>query len=88
MYECSCGWKVQADINGGLNLYEKAFQISPLKGSSGRVARPAVVSSVYCGAETPAFRPGEERRLDYSRVVSSPQNLDKQEFRRFCQRIA
>jgi len=46
------------------------------------------LSSVYCGAETPAFRPGEERRLDYSRVVSSPQNLDKQEFRRFCQQIA
>ncbi|MER3403470.1 MAG: hypothetical protein C4337_09350, partial [Armatimonadota bacterium] len=40
------------------------------------------VSSVYCGAETPAFRPGEEHRLDSSRVVSSPQNLDKQEFRR------
>ena len=27
------------------------------------------LSSVYCGAETPAFRPGEERRLDSSRVV-------------------
>jgi len=52
LYVCSCGWKAQADVNGALNIYERAYQVSPvvtgvartLKGSSGRVARPAVVS--------------------------------------------
>ncbi|KXG78413.1 hypothetical protein AN618_04800 [Fervidicola ferrireducens] len=44
LYACSCGWKAQADINGALNIYERAYQVSPVKGSSGRVARPAVVS--------------------------------------------
>ncbi|MER3581247.1 MAG: transposase [Patescibacteria group bacterium] len=44
LYVCSCGWKAQADVNGALNIYERAYQVSSVKGSSGRVARPAVVS--------------------------------------------
>ncbi|MGI9951295.1 transposase [Moorellaceae bacterium AZ2] len=44
LYICFCGWRAQADVNGALNIYERAFQVSPVKGSSGRVARPAVVS--------------------------------------------
>ncbi|WP_428837352.1 hypothetical protein [Thermacetogenium phaeum] len=44
LYTCSCGWKAQADVNGALNIFERAFQVSPVKGSSGRVARPAAVS--------------------------------------------
>jgi len=44
LYACSCGWKAQADVNGALNIYERVFQVSPVKGSSGRVARPVVVS--------------------------------------------
>ncbi len=44
LYRCPCGWTVQADVNGALNIYERAFQVSPIKGSSGRVARPVVVS--------------------------------------------
>jgi putative transposase len=44
LYSCSCGWKIQADVNGALNIYERAFQVSPIKGSSGRVARPVVRS--------------------------------------------
>jgi putative transposase len=48
LYTCSCGWKAQADVNGALNIYERAFQVSPVKGSSGRVARP-VVRSFHLG---------------------------------------
>jgi putative transposase len=44
LYRCPCGWTAQADVNGALNIYERAFQVSPVKGSSGRVARPVVVS--------------------------------------------
>ena len=44
LYACSCGWRAQADVNGALNIYERAYKVSPVKGSSGRVARPAVVS--------------------------------------------
>jgi putative transposase len=44
LYTCSCGWKAQADVNGALNIYERAFQVSPVKGSSGLVARPVVRS--------------------------------------------
>jgi hypothetical protein len=44
LYRCPCGWTVQADVNGALNIYEQAFQVSPVKGSSGRVARPVVLS--------------------------------------------
>ena len=44
LYRCGCGWSAQADVNGALNIYERAFQVSPIKGSSGRVARPVVVS--------------------------------------------
>jgi putative transposase len=43
-YRCPCGWTAQADVNGALNIYERAFKVSPIKGSSGRVARPVVVS--------------------------------------------
>ena len=45
LYRCPCGWMAQADVNGALNIYERAFQVSPVKGSSGRVARPVVLSS-------------------------------------------
>jgi IS605 OrfB family transposase len=44
LYRCPCGWAAQADVNGALNIYERAFQVSPVKGSSGRVARPVVLS--------------------------------------------
>lgn len=44
LYVCFCGWRAQSDVNGALNIYEKAYKVSPVKGSSGRVARPAVVS--------------------------------------------
>jgi putative transposase len=44
LYRCPCGRTAQADVNGALNLYDRAFQVSPVKGSSGRVARPVVVS--------------------------------------------
>ncbi len=44
LYVCSCGWKAQADVNGALNIYERAYKVSPVKGSSGRVARPVAVS--------------------------------------------
>jgi IS605 OrfB family transposase len=44
MYLCSCGWKTQADVNGALNIFERAFKVSPMKRSSGRVARPVAMS--------------------------------------------
>lgn len=44
LYRCSCGGTAQADVNGALNIYERAFQVSPAKGSSGCVARPVVLS--------------------------------------------
>lgn len=44
LYRCPCSWVCQADVNGALNIYERAFQVSPTKGSSGRVARPVVLS--------------------------------------------
>jgi len=44
LYRCCCGWTAQADVNGALNIYERVFQVSPVKGSSGRVARPVVLS--------------------------------------------
>ncbi|WP_240610785.1 RNA-guided endonuclease InsQ/TnpB family protein [Ammonifex thiophilus] len=44
LYECSCGWRAQADVNGALNIFERAYEVSPVKGSSGRVARPVVLS--------------------------------------------
>jgi IS605 OrfB family transposase len=34
-YSCSCGWKVQADVNGALNIFERVFQVSPVRRSSG-----------------------------------------------------
>lgn len=44
LYVCSCGWRAQADVNGSLNIFERAYEVSPVKGSSGRVARPVVLS--------------------------------------------
>lgn len=41
-YHCSCGWRVQADINGALNIFQCAFQVSPLR-RSGAVAAPVVL---------------------------------------------
>jgi transposase len=35
---------VQADVNGALNIFERAFQVSPVRRSSGRVARPVAMS--------------------------------------------
>jgi len=35
-------------INGAPNIYERAFQVSPVKGSGGRAARP-VVRSLHLG---------------------------------------
>lgn len=43
LYRCECGWQVQADINGSLNIFEKQFKVSPIR-SSGCVAQPVVVS--------------------------------------------
>jgi transposase len=37
--------KAHADVNGAFNIFERAFQVSPIKGSSGRVARPATVGN-------------------------------------------
>ncbi|WP_240610918.1 hypothetical protein [Ammonifex thiophilus] len=31
-------------MNGALNIFERAYEVSPVKGSSGRVARPVVLS--------------------------------------------
>ncbi len=33
------------DVDGALNIYERAFQVSPVKGSGGYVVRPVVRSS-------------------------------------------
>jgi IS605 OrfB family transposase len=43
LYECACGWRVQADVNAAANVYERFANVSPLKRSSGRVASPVVV---------------------------------------------
>ena len=52
LYRCRCGWTAQSDVNGALNIYERAFQVSPTKGSSGRVARSGVVTSFQLGLIT------------------------------------
>ncbi|GAF24714.1 transposase and inactivated derivatives [Moorella thermoacetica Y72] len=44
LYRCGCGWSAHADVNAALNIYERAFKVSPVKGSSGLVARPVVLS--------------------------------------------
>ncbi|WP_200901042.1 RNA-guided endonuclease InsQ/TnpB family protein [Thermincola ferriacetica] len=44
LYLCRCGWTAHADINAALNIYERAYNVSPVKGSSGLVARPVVLS--------------------------------------------
>jgi putative transposase len=44
LYRCPCGWTAQADVNGALNICERAFQVSPVKGSVGRVGWPVVLS--------------------------------------------
>jgi IS605 OrfB family transposase len=45
-YACVCGWHAHADVNASANLFQSAFQVSPLKGSSGDVASPAVMSLI------------------------------------------
>lgn len=30
LYQCSCGWMAQADVNGVLNIFERAYQVSPV----------------------------------------------------------
>lgn len=45
-YACHCGWQAHADVNASANLFQSAFQVSPLKGSSGDVTSPAVVSLI------------------------------------------
>jgi IS605 OrfB family transposase len=51
-YECGCGWKAHADVNGTCNIFEKAFGVSPVKpkcikvspsGSIGCVAQPVML---------------------------------------------
>lgn len=42
LYHCKCGWQAQADINGALNIFEKHYNVSPIR-SSGCVAQPVVV---------------------------------------------
>jgi len=44
LYRCPCGWTCQADANASLKIFERAYRVSPVKGSSGRVARPVVLS--------------------------------------------
>ncbi len=41
-YRCGCGFSGQADLVAAVNLLEAAQKVSPLKGSSGRLARPVV----------------------------------------------
>ena len=43
-YECSCGWKCHADVNGSSNIFQKAFGVSPF-GSTGCVAQPAMLGT-------------------------------------------
>ena len=45
-YSCSCGWHAHADINSSANLFQSAFNGSPLIRSSGDVASPAVLSLI------------------------------------------
>jgi putative transposase len=45
-YACACGWHAHADVNASANLFQSAFQVSPLIGSSGDVDAPAVVSLI------------------------------------------
>ncbi len=45
-YSCPCGWHAHADINSSANLFQSAFNVSPLKRSSGDVASPAVLSLI------------------------------------------
>ncbi|WP_376797418.1 zinc ribbon domain-containing protein [Thermogemmatispora sp.] len=42
LYRCRCGWTARPDVKGALNIYERVFQLSPVKGRSGRLARPVV----------------------------------------------
>jgi putative transposase len=44
LYRCPRGWTAHADVHGALNLYARAFPVSPVKQSSSRVARPALAS--------------------------------------------
>ena len=42
LYQCSCGWSAHADLNGALNIFQKAYHVSP-SWSSGAVAAPVVM---------------------------------------------
>ena len=45
-YACTCGWNTHAEVHASANLFQSAFHVSPLTGSSGDVASPAVVSLI------------------------------------------
>jgi IS605 OrfB family transposase len=72
LYTCFCGWRAQADVNGAVNIYERAFQVSPIKGSSGRVARPAVVSFLPSQKVDPPLRVE-----DYLQPPAHPHLMDQ-----------
>ncbi len=42
-YKCTCGWQIQADTNGALNILSR--YVSSDNRSSGHVAGPAVLQS-------------------------------------------
>ena len=63
-YACSCGWHAHADINSSANLFQSAFNGSPLIRRSGDVASPLVLSLItrrhtVCIAWMPPFQAGE-----------------------------
>jgi IS605 OrfB family transposase len=45
-YPCSCGWHAHADLNASANIFQSAFNGSPIQRSSGEVASPAVLSLI------------------------------------------
>lgn len=42
LYKCSCGYIENADINGAANIFERVYNVSPLKRSSGSVTLPVL----------------------------------------------
>jgi IS605 OrfB family transposase len=44
-YPCSCGWHVHADLNASANIFQSAFNGSPIQRSSGEVASPVSLVS-------------------------------------------
>jgi hypothetical protein len=59
------------DLNGAVKVYERAFQVSPVKGSSGRVARP-VVRSFHLG-----WRRVHEPKRKGSPLCASPKGCPR-----------